>query len=32
MMVTVGGVVGGVVEAKFYVTDFGRFDGATWLG
>ena len=27
-----GGVVGGVVEAEFCVTDFGRFDGVPWLG
>jgi hypothetical protein len=25
-------IVGGVVEAEFYVTDFGRFDGTAGLG
>jgi hypothetical protein len=32
LMVMVGGVVGGVVEAEFCVTDFGRFGGVAWLG
>jgi hypothetical protein len=30
-MVMVGGVVGGVVEAEFCVTDSGREEVAVWL-
>jgi len=32
LMVMFGGIVGDVVEAKFCVTDFGRFGGVLWLG
>jgi hypothetical protein len=32
LMVMVGGVVVGVVEAEFCVTDFGQFGGVLGLG
>jgi hypothetical protein len=32
LRVMVGGVVGGVVEAEFCVTDSGREEAAAWLG